>query len=155
MLAYNFTKADLGSLIAKAVDEVAPLAEAKEISIEQNVRELPPVTMDSERILQVVRNLIGNALKFTPNGGVVCILARAAEAGVSVSVTDTGPGIPKPHLTAVFDKYRQAGEGGAGPMKGTGLGLAIVKHIVQAHGGKVWAESEPGHGSVFTFVLPA
>jgi two-component system sensor histidine kinase GlrK len=153
MLAYNLTKADISPLIAKAVDEVAPLAEAKRISIEQNVRDLHPVTMDSERILQVLRNLIGNALKFTPNGGVVCISACGTEAGVSVSVSDTGPGIPKPHLTAIFDKYRQAGQSGS--LKGTGLGLAIVKHIIQAHGGKVWAESETGHGSVFTFVLPA
>ncbi|HWR72294.1 MAG TPA: ATP-binding protein [Nitrospirota bacterium] len=155
MLGYTFATADLKQLITKSVDEVAPLAEARKISIEQYVRELPPARMDSERILQVLRNLIGNALKFTPNGGVVCISAGSAEAGISVSVTDTGPGIPKPLLTAIFDKYRQAGEAGSGSLKGTGLGLAIVKHIIQAHGGKVWAESDPGHGSVFTFILPS
>jgi two-component system sensor histidine kinase GlrK len=154
MLGYTFATADLRPLIAKSLNEIAPLAEAKKITVEQNVRELRHARMDSERILQVLRNLIGNALKFTPNGGVVCISARNGEAGISVSVSDTGPGIPKPHLTAIFDKYRQAGEAGSGTLKGTGLGLAIVKHIIQAHGGKVWAESEPGHGSVFTFILP-
>lgn len=154
MLGYSFAAADLKPLITRSVDEVIPLAEAKNISIEQNIRELPPVRMDSERILQVLRNLIGNALKFTPNGGVVSISARGAEAGISVSVADTGPGIPKPLLTAIFDKYRQAGGPGSGSLKGTGLGLAIVKHIIQAHGGNVWAESDPGHGSVFTFILP-
>lgn len=155
MLGYTFATADLLPLIAKSVDEVAPLAEAKKISIEQDIRELPPARMDSERILQVMRNLIGNALKFTPNGGVVCVSARSVEEGISVSVADTGPGIPKPHLTAIFDKYRQAGEAGPGSLKGTGLGLAIVKHIIQAHGGKVWAESDPGRGSIFIFILPS
>ncbi|HUJ18953.1 MAG TPA: HAMP domain-containing sensor histidine kinase [Nitrospirota bacterium] len=154
MLAYNFSRAELRPLIAKAVEEVAPLAEAKKISIEQAVCELPPVLMDGERILQVLRNLIGNALKFTPPGGVVCISAHLNDGGVSVSVADTGFGIPKPHLTEIFDKYRQAAHKGSGPLRGTGLGLAIVKHIIQAHGGKVWAESEPGGGSIFTFILP-
>ena len=155
MLGYTFATADLRPLITKSLDEVTPLAEAKKINIEQNVCELCPARMDSERILQVLRNLIGNALKFTPNGGVVCVSARNGDGGISVSVSDTGPGIPKPLLTVIFDKYRQAGEAGAGPLKGTGLGLAIVKHIIQAHGGKVWAESDPGHGSVFTFTLPS
>jgi signal transduction histidine kinase len=111
--------------------------------------------MDSERILQVLRNLIGNALKFTPNGGVVRITVRPEQSGVAVSVSDTGTGIPKSHLSTIFDKYRQSIQAGPRNLKGTGLGLAIVKHIIQAHGGKVWAESETGNGSIFIFVLPA
>ncbi len=155
MMVYTFAKADLRPLIARAVEAVTPLAEALKISIEQEVRELPPVTMDSERVLQVLRNLLGNALKFTPNGGRVRITAHEAEGGVAVLVTDTGPGIPASHLTTIFEKYQQGFQAGSGNLKGTGLGLAIVKHIIQAHGGKVWAESKPGQGSVFIFVLPA
>jgi two-component system sensor histidine kinase GlrK len=154
MTAYTFTKTQLGPLITRAVEEVTPLAQALKVAIEHNVPELPPVNMDSERILQVIRNLIGNALKFTPSGGVVRITARMGEDGAAVSVSDTGPGIPESHLTTIFDKYRQSIQAGPRNLKGTGLGLAIVKHIIQAHGGKVWAESEPGNGSIFTFVLP-
>jgi signal transduction histidine kinase len=75
--------------------------------------------------------------------------------GVKVSVADTGPGIPKEDLNAIFDKFQQASMTSYNTIKGTGLGLAIVKHIVNAHGGKVWVESKMGHGSIFIFLLPA
>jgi signal transduction histidine kinase len=102
----------------------------------------------------VLRNLIGNALKFTPAGGDVRISVRRREGGVGVSVTDTGHGIPKEHQAAIFDKFRQATLAGTKKIPGTGLGLAIAKHIIQDHGGVVWVESEEGRGSTFTFVLP-
>ncbi len=155
MLTYSFAKTEIGPLVTRAVDEIAPLAEAKKITIEQQMPLLPPVTIDGERILQVLRNLIGNAIKFTPGGGAICILARSEGARVRVEVRDTGPGIRKEDLTAIFEKYRQGLQPGSGSQKGSGLGLSIVHHIMQAHGGKVWAESEPGQGSIFTFVLPA
>ena len=104
-------------------------------------------------MLQVLRNLIGNALKFTPRGGMVSVTARREEKAVLVSVRDTGPGIPREHAAAIFDKFRQIP--GTGRLPGTGLGLAIVKHIIQAHGGSVWVESEAGSGSTFIFRLPA
>jgi two-component system sensor histidine kinase GlrK len=154
MLAYNFTKAELPPLITMAAGEVLPLAEAKKIRISTDIGAVPPVALDPERILQVLRNLIGNALKFTPPGGTVRITVRSGEAGVGVAVTDSGPGIPKEHQTAIFDKYRQATLAGTKKIPGTGLGLAIVKHIIQDHGGTVWVESEEGRGSTFTFVLP-
>ncbi len=154
MLAYNFTKTELLPLVTTAAGEILPLAEAKKIRIGTDVDDVPPVTVDQERILQVLRNLIGNALKFTPAGGAVNISVRRREAGVGVSVTDTGPGIPKEHQSAIFDKFRQATLAGKKKIPGTGLGLAIVKHIVQDHGGVVWVESEVGQGCTFTFVLP-
>ena len=154
MLTYNFAKTDLLPLVTTAAGEVLPLAEAKKIRLRTDVDEVPPVTVDPERILQVLRNLIGNALKFTPAGGAVNISVRRREVGVSLSVTDTGPGIPKEHQSAIFDKFRQATLAGKKKIPGTGLGLAIVKHIVQDHGGVVWVESETGQGSTFTFVLP-
>ncbi len=153
LLAFNFGKAELSPLIKRVVEEVGPLAEAKHIRIIREVRDLPPLTMDAERMLQVLRNLIGNALKFTPRGGTVSITARREKDAVIVAVIDTGPGIPKEHATAIFDKFRQVP--GTGRLPGTGLGLAIVKHIIQAHGGSVWVESEAGGGSIFTLQLPA
>jgi sensor histidine kinase YesM len=115
---------------------------------------LPAVRMDQEKILQVLRNLIGNAVKFTPDGGEVRVSARLANREVEVSVSDTGPGIRKENLTTIFEKFHQASTDSS-RIKGTGLGLAIVRHVISAHGGRVWAESEPGHGSTFHFVLPA
>ncbi len=155
MVAYNFSRAELNPLITRAVNEIAPLAEAKRIRIDKDLHELPVLSLDAERILQVLRNLIGNALKFTPRGGTVTIASRRGTEGLSVSVSDNGPGIAKEHAGAIFDKYRQAAAAGPHKLQGTGLGLAIVKHIIQDHGGRVWVESEKGHGSTFTFVLPA
>jgi two-component system sensor histidine kinase GlrK len=153
MLTLNFTWADLSPLIARAVAEVGPIAEAKRIMINRDVGDLPGLTIDAERILQVLRNLIGNALKFTPRGGAVSITARREGKAVLVAVADTGPGIPEEHIAVIFDKFRQVSSSSRLP--GSGLGLAIVKHIIEAHGGKVWAQSKAGEGSIFTFQLPA
>ncbi len=155
MVAYNFVTAELPPLVARAMVEVVPLAEAKKIHLLKDIGTVPRLSLDPERILQVLRNLIGNALKFTPAGGSVSIAVHRREDGVGVSVSDTGPGIPKEHQAAIFDKFRQATVAGAAKMPGTGLGLAIVKHIVHDHGGTVWVESEAGRGSTFTVVLPA
>lgn len=156
MIALNLEESDISSLINKAVSGMEPLAMAKDVSIKTEVpQDLPYVKIDGERILQALRNLIGNAVKFTPGGGHITISALPMEQGVRVSVADTGPGIPKEDLNAIFDKFQQATMTSYNKIKGTGLGLAIVKHIINAHGGKVWVESETGHGSIFIFVLPA
>jgi two-component system, NtrC family, sensor histidine kinase GlrK len=151
MMIYNFVQGDLVRLIEQAGTEIAPYMESKKIHLEKKIHsDLPSLRMDGERVLQVLRNLIGNAVKFTPEGGRITIAATPANGGVEVSVSDSGPGIPGKNLTNIFGKYESSD-----PKKGTGLGLAIVKHIVAAHGGKVWAESEPGKGSRFVFVLPS
>ena len=156
MTAFNFIDSDIKYLINKTVSEMEPLAMAKNVSIKVAMhQDLPHVKMDGDRILQVLRNLIGNAIKFTPGGGHVTISAQSDVKGVSVSVADTGPGIPKEDLNAIFDKFKQASITGYNKIKGTGLGLAIAKYIINAHGGKIWVESEPEHGSIFIFVLPA
>ncbi len=115
---------------------------------------IPPIEADEERVLQVLENLIGNALKFTPPGGVVTVGARRApEPGwVFFSVRDNGPGISPEHLPRVFDRFWQAQ---SSDRRGSGLGLAICKAIVEAHGGRIWVESEPGKGASFLFTLPA
>ncbi len=156
MIAFNFKISDLSPLINKAASGMDPLAMTKNVSIKIEIPEnLPYVNMDGERILQALRNLIGNAVKFTPGGGQITISAEPTQKGVKVYVADTGPGIPKEDLNAIFDKFQQATMTSYNKIKGTGLGLAIVKHIVNAHGGKVWVESEIGNGSIFTFLLPA
>ncbi|MEW6109458.1 MAG: HAMP domain-containing sensor histidine kinase [Nitrospirota bacterium] len=156
MMSYNFTESDISTLIKKAVFETEPLAESKNIRIEVIVsKKLNPVKMDKERILQVLRNLMANALKFTPKDGYIWVFANPVDGGVQVSVADTGPGLSKEDMQTVFDKFKQATMTNSNRLKGTGLGLAIVKHIINAHGGKIWVESAPGKGSIFFFVLQA
>ena len=159
MMTYTFEKTSLAPLIEKTMMEMGPFVEAKKITLEARIdKELPAIKMDRERILQALRNLIGNAVKFTPEGGNVRVSAKHVNGEVKVSVADTGTGISKENLATIFEKFQQAylksSDQSKGMMKGTGLGLAIVKHIVTAHGGKVWAESELGQGSSFIFILP-
>lgn len=154
MMSYAFSEGDIARLIQQAATEIEPLSESKHITLEHAVSQgLPHVRMDPDRMLQVVRNLLGNAVKFTPWGGRVRVTACTVNRGVEVAVADTGAGIPKEHLDVIFDKFKQASV--KGPYsKGTGLGLAIAHHIVNAHGGRIWVESEVGQGSTFSFVLP-
>jgi two-component system, NtrC family, sensor histidine kinase GlrK len=155
MVTFHFAETDLLPLIDRSLHEMMPLAEAKNLEIKKDTGVIPLISMDGERILQVLRNLIGNALQFTLRGGLVRVVVRRTDEGVNVSVIDTGPGIAREHTSMIFEKFRQAAPAGCRRLQGTGLGLAIVKHIVHAHGGKVWVESEVGQGSTFTFVLPA
>jgi two-component system sensor histidine kinase GlrK len=156
MMRFQLEPKPIRPLIDQTVEEIGPLVEAKKLSLEVLVtEELPILKMDSERILQALRNIVGNAVKFTPEKGRVRVSARRADHGVEVSVADTGPGIPAGDLITIFEKFQQANKEGSHPVKGTGLGLAIAKQIITHHGGKIWAESELGHGSTFIFVLPA
>jgi two-component system, NtrC family, sensor histidine kinase GlrK len=155
MMNYSFEKASLTPLIKKAIGEITPLVEAKGIQLETEVTEgLPTVKVDRDRILQALRNLIGNAVKFTPNAGRVRVTARPVTGKVEVSVRDTGPGIPSESLKTIFDKFHQGNSAGPFSANGTGLGLAIAKHIIVSHGGEIWAENDPDQGSMFIFVLP-
>lgn len=155
MMAYDFEVAHVDPLVKRALAEIAPLVEAKRIRLESDVdATLPPVRLDPERILQVLRNLLGNAVKFTPNGGLVRVAAKPANGKLAISVKDSGPGIPAESLISIFEKFNQGNRQSAYARQGTGLGLAIAKTIITSHGGKIWAESEPGDGSTFIFVLP-
>lgn len=155
MMTYNFMPTSLPPLIQKAMMEIMPLVESQKIRLEAKINEhLPALSADPERILQALRNLIGNAVKYTPEGGRVTVSAIQRDGKVEVSVADTGPGIPSDDLTSIFEKFKQGSQKGSRPFKGTGLGLAIVKHIILSHGGRIWAESSPGQGSTFFFVLP-
>ena len=143
---------DCGALLRETADIIAPLIGDKSIQL----RVIEPLSAvrarcDRERVLQVLSNLAGNAIKFTSSGGTVTLGARE-EAGEAVfHVADTGPGIARENLSRVFDRFWQAKET---RLLGTGLGLAISKGIVTAHGGRLWVESELGKGAVFIFTLP-
>jgi signal transduction histidine kinase len=143
--------------VEKNLQRFSPIAQRKKIDLQMQIpQDLPPMRMDVEKIDVVLENLLSNALKFTPEGGRILITAKhRPEAGsIEVAVSDTGRGIPESGLKEVFEKFRRVDDG-KGAVRGTGLGLAIVKHIINAHGGHVWAESKVGKGSTFTFSLPA
>ena len=155
MMAYDFEITHVEPLIKRAIAEITPLVEAKGIRLENEMDgSLPPLRMDPERILQVLRNLLGNAVKFTPKGGLVRVAAKPADGKLAISVKDSGPGIPAESLTSIFEKFNQGSRQAPHARQGTGLGLAIANSIITSHGGKIWAESELGQGSTFIFVLP-
>jgi len=114
--------------------------------------DLPPVLADRARLEQVLVNLVHNAIKFTPAGGEILLLAEAASDGMRFAVRDTGVGIPAEDLPRVFERFYKSDR--ARSSAGAGLGLAIARHIVEAHGGKIWVESEEGQGSMFYFTAP-
>jgi two-component system sensor histidine kinase GlrK len=156
MMSFHLQPQPIAPLIDQTIKELGPLVDSKKIILETTVKEgLPIVKIDSERILQALRNIIGNAVKFTPEGGRVKVSARSADHGVEVSIADTGPGIPKENLITIFEKFQQVITDRKLSTQGTGLGLAIAKQIITHHGGKIWAESQLGHGSTFIFFLPA
>lgn len=156
MMKYSFTQANIAPLITMVIREIEPLADTKNIKLETEIsKELPHVKMDIERILQVLRNLIGNAVKFSRNYGYVRVFARQIDQGIKISIVDRGTGIPEENLTKIFDKFQQTTLVSPGKIRGTGLGLYIVNRIIHIHGGKVWVESTSEQGSIFTFVLPA
>jgi signal transduction histidine kinase len=130
------------------------LAETKKLALKTEVAKSLPIGFgDEQRLTQVLLNLVGNAIKFTDTGE-VRITAKADNGKFAVSVADTGPGIPTDQLTRVFEQFHQVDSSNTKAKGGTGLGLAIAKQIVEMHGGRVWVESEPGHGATFLMQLP-
>jgi PAS domain S-box-containing protein len=115
---------------------------------------LPIVIGDRDRLIQVVSNLVNNAIKYSPDGGTVTLSTRSEGGYALVSVADTGLGIPPDEIGHVFERFRRVRSGAAQSIPGTGLGLTIVKQIVEMHGGKIWVESAVGHGSAFHFTVP-
>jgi len=157
MTEYHFEELRLIPVVRKSILKLAPIALSKGVNLElKPTNDLPLVKIDGERISQVLENLLGNALKFTPNRGVVkvCISCKnGKENFVEIAVSDTGKGILKENLENIFDKFKRI-DSGKETARGTGLGLSIAKYIIDAHGGKIWAQSELGKGSTFFFTLP-
>lgn len=151
---WNMTTIPVGDVIERAIAATASLFEAKKLELVRDiVPDLPTITGDQDRLIQVVINLISNAVKFTEAGSITCS-ARQEGAEVLVGVKDSGIGIALDDQPKVFEKFKQVGDTLTDKPKGTGLGLPICKEIVEYHGGRIWVESEPGRGSTFSFTLP-
>jgi signal transduction histidine kinase len=142
----------LGGLLAEALAHIEPQATARAVRLERHLDADFQVSCDRVRILQVLANLLGNAVKFTPEGGMVRLEATRAQGMAHVRVRDTGPGIPPEAQAHIFERHWQAG-GQDAPL-GSGLGLYIARGLIQAHGGHIWVESAVGNGSTFAFTLP-
>ncbi len=181
-LQLHLEPVDVGGLIQAAASVAQAEAEGRGIEVVAHLAEkLPLVAADADRVAQVLRNLLSNALRYTPPGGVITLaatttneqpsesyqpsvispqLARGQSAlrpptpFVLVTVTDTGSGIPPSDLRNIFDRFYRVDKSRARASGGTGLGLAVAKQLVEAQGGRIWAESEPGKGSTFRFTLP-
>ena len=144
--------ASVNALIAEAADQVHPLAEGKAIHLRMDVPpRLPVLNLDVDMIRRVLINLMENAVKYSETAGTIAVSARVDERIVTIGVKDTGPGIPKAEQGRIFQKFTRLQQSGP---KGLGLGLAFCKLAVEAHGGRIWVESESGQGATFLFTLP-
>lgn len=156
-MEYNCKRISLPDVIRSSILKLAPLSQKKQIALEFSPPppDLPGVSIDEDRIIEVLDNLIGNALKFTPSNGQVVINCLAADSGENLMVTveDNGPGIKLEHLEKIFYKFKQI-DNGLGTRMGTGLGLSLSKYIIKAHGGDIWAESQYSKGTKILFTLP-
>ena len=149
---------DLNQVIREVKALMEEAIREKGIRLEDRLNpNLPPVQADPNQLKQVLLNLLGNALRYTPEHGRITLGARLEPASapmVTVFVSDTGPGIAPDDLPRVFDRFYRADKSRSRATGGSGIGLAIVRQLVHAHGGRVWAESQPGNGATFYFSLP-
>ncbi|MGH7853310.1 MAG: ATP-binding protein [Candidatus Binatia bacterium] len=147
---------DLEKLLDASLGNFHFLAGERNVALRRNITDsAQSIQGDRRRLEQILNNLLSNALKFTPPDGVIEVGAAATDAEAEVWVQDTGVGIASDEIGELFDKYKQTTSGKTSEHKGTGLGLVICKMIVEAHGGKIWAESGQGKGAKFTFTLPS
>jgi len=146
----------VSSLVESAAARLSRQFEDKGVTLESKVpANLPPALADEDRIGQVLLNLVGNALQYTPPGGHVRIAASRRGHEVHVSITDTGIGISPEHLPHLFTRFYRVDKSRSRAGGGSGIGLTIARHLVEAHGGRIWVESPgAGRGSSFTFTLP-
>lgn len=151
----QLTRFDLRTTVQEVCEDYAAIAESDGVAIEADLpSDEVPLQGDQEKVRVVLDNLISNAVKFTPAGGCVKLAVRPVGDEVEVSVVDTGVGIPSRDLERIFDRFYQIEDHMTRQHGGMGLGLSIVRGLVQLHGGRVWAESEPGQGSRFVAMLP-
>jgi len=173
-VALKLVPAALGPVVERAIERIRPQAEPKALRVSAHVAgDLPLALLDDGRIGQVLLNLLHNAVKFTPDGGEIRVEARAISVGgdhgdasggvpaghppgewLLVSVADSGVGVPPQDLPRIFERFYKVDRARTRNSSGTGLGLAIAKHLVEGHGGRIWADSEEGRGSTFSFTLP-
>ena len=152
-MAMRTADVDINDILMEAIARASTSTVTVEFKSDLDPR-LPIVAGDRDRLIQVVSNLVNNAVKYSPEGGTVTLTSRVEGRFALVSVTDTGIGIPAEEIGHVFERFRRVRSGAAQSIPGTGLGLTIVKQIVEMHGGKIWVESAVGHGSSFHFTIP-
>jgi Signal transduction histidine kinase len=154
-LKLSFQPENVANLVSHTLVTLQPKADMKKISISVDIPDnLSPVKADFQRIVQVIRNLVDNAIIHTSKKGKVTITAREKNSQVEISVIDDGEGIPKEDLLNIFERFYRVDKSRSRATGGSGLGLTIAKYLVEAHGGEIWAQSEVGKGSCFTFILP-
>jgi len=153
-LKFDLEKTDLAYCIKESMESVKPLANGKNITLTAKIAKLPKLTLDKNRIIQVLTNLINNATKFTPENGKIMVEAEMQKDNILVKVTDTGTGIAEKDLKRIFEPFFQVKPSYKIKSKGTGLGLSICRGVIERHGGKIWVKSELGKGSTFYITLP-
>jgi len=155
-LVLHLQPTPLRAAAQEVFDDLAKRARAREVRLENAIPDGLVASADTDRLRQVLSNLVDNGIKYGRPGGVLTVTAAALVGGrIEVCVRDDGPGIPREALARVFERFYRVDKARSREQGGTGLGLAIVKHAVQAHGGEVRVESEPGEGAAFYFTLPA
>jgi two-component system sensor histidine kinase GlrK len=161
-MRYDMESRDLRALVSAALEEFEVVAKDRDLRIEAGLDEVAPVCCDADRIVQVVGNLVDNAMKFSRRGSLISIRLENVsdgsepqlKSGVMLSIIDDGPGVPDAHKRRVFARFQQVKAEGS-RQQGVGLGLAICRSIVEDHGGRIWVEDNPRGGAVFRFVLPS
>jgi signal transduction histidine kinase len=151
-LSLDVVDVSVDEIIRQAEVTFRPVAERRRVHFEAAGKDGVTVRADPTRVSQIVGNLLGNAIKFTPEKGSVKLLATPQDTQVLFQVSDDGPGIPADNMSHIFDSFWQARKS---DKRGVGLGLAIAKTLVEAQGGKIWVDSKVDHGSTFSFSLPA
>lgn len=152
---FEFKDQSAGKLLRLATDDIKPVVERKSLDLQlQPVDSSLTLQCDEGALRQILGNLLDNAAKYTPEGGRISVGVLERETKLDIYVRDTGIGIAKDHVPRLFERFYRVDKARSRELGGTGLGLAIVKHLVQAHNGTVWVESEPGRGSTFWFSLP-
>jgi two-component system sensor histidine kinase GlrK len=158
MVSYNFSPTDLNRLAVRSTEKVKFLAERKNIhlTIDLFQNKVRFYDLDGPRMEQVLENLLSNAIKFSPEGTTVLIRSRPESSGegLQFTVSDTGPGIPEADLPHIFERFYQGKTQEGRVYVGSGIGLALAKRVVEAHGGKIWAESILGTGTALHFTIP-
>jgi PAS domain S-box-containing protein len=152
-LDLNPVEVNLPELVEKVVTAQKSYTNKHEFAVDLDPA-IPSIIADNDKVDQILTNLTNNAVKYSPNGGTITVSGKSVDGLVRMAVTDQGMGIPKEHLAKVFDRFHRIDNRDTRKVGGTGIGLYLVKHLVEAHGGRIWVESEVGKGSSFIFELP-
>ena len=154
-LIIDFRPVSVAALVDACVDTARMKAARKQLSLAIDIApDLPQIRGDANRLQEVLQNLLDNAVQYTPPGGSVLVSAFPSNGQVTISVTDTGIGIPQAEQSRIFERFYRVDAARSREAGGTGLGLSIARHIVDAHGGRLWLESAVGEGSHFHFSIP-